>query len=124
MAHSGSFLQRQYCAFAGIARGQTSREFVARLVARGYAAAIIHGNVRRGRIYHVHHKLLYEAIGLLDDRHRVSPRLSAGSCNDSMILTPCWLIGTAAWMSPPATPTTVEPRETVSRWESNPQPAD
>ena len=70
MAHSGSFLERQYCAFAGIARGQNSREFVARLVARGYATAITHGNVHRGRIYHVHHKPLYEAIGLPDDRHR------------------------------------------------------
>ena len=29
MAHSGSFLERQYCAFAGIARGQNSRDFVA-----------------------------------------------------------------------------------------------
>lgn len=70
MAHSGSFLERQYCAFAGIARGQNSRDFVAGLVARGYATAITHGSVRRGRIYHVHHKPLYEAIGEPDDRHR------------------------------------------------------
>jgi hypothetical protein len=56
MAHSGSFLERQYCAFAGIARGQNSRDFVAGLVARGYARAVTHGSVRRGRIYHVHHK--------------------------------------------------------------------
>ena len=32
MAHSGSFLERQYCALASVARGQSSREFVARLV--------------------------------------------------------------------------------------------
>src|SRR6185295_2973788 len=36
----------------------------------GYATAITCGSVRRGRIYHVHHKPLYEAIGLPDDRHR------------------------------------------------------
>ena len=70
MAHSGSFLERQYCAFAGIARGQNSRDFVAGLVARGYARAVTHGTVRRGRIYHVHHKPLYEAIGEPDDRNR------------------------------------------------------
>ena len=70
MAHSGSFLERQYCAFAGIARGQNSRDFVAGLVARGYATAITHGSVRRGRIYHVHHKPLYEAIGQADNRNR------------------------------------------------------
>lgn len=64
MVHAGCFLERQYCAFTGTARGQNSREFVARLVARGFARAIEPGPVRRGRLYHVHHKPLYEAIGL------------------------------------------------------------
>jgi hypothetical protein len=45
MAHSGSFLERQYCAFAGIARGQNSRDFVAALVARG----LRHGDHPRQR---------------------------------------------------------------------------
>jgi hypothetical protein len=70
MVHSGCFLERQYCAFTGTARGQNSREFVARLVARGFARAIEPGPVRRGRLYHVHHKPLYEAIGQPDNRHR------------------------------------------------------
>ena len=34
MAHSGSFLERQYCTFTGSARGQNSRAFVGRLVDR------------------------------------------------------------------------------------------
>jgi hypothetical protein len=55
MVHSGCFLERQYCAFSGTARGQNSREFVARLVARGLARAMEPGPVRRGRLYHVHH---------------------------------------------------------------------
>ena len=63
MVHSGCFLERQYCAFTGTVRGQNSREFIARLVARGFARAIEPGPVRRGRLYHVHHKPLYEAIG-------------------------------------------------------------
>ena len=51
-------------------RGQNSREFMARLVARGFARAIEPGPVRRGRLYHVHHKPLYEAIGQADNRNR------------------------------------------------------
>ncbi len=70
MVHSGCFLERQYCAFTGTARGQNSREFVARLVARGLARAMEPGPVRRGRLYHVHHKPLYEAIGQVDNRNR------------------------------------------------------
>ena len=70
MVHSGCFLERQYCAFSGTERGQNSREFMTRLVARGFARAIEPGPVRRGRLYHVHHKPLYEAIGQADNRHR------------------------------------------------------
>jgi hypothetical protein len=70
MVHSGCFLERQYCEFTGTVRGQNSREFVARLVARGLARAIEPGTVRRGRLYHVQHKPLYEAIGQADNRNR------------------------------------------------------
>ena len=70
MVHSGCFLERQYCEFTGTVRGQNSREFMARLVARGFARAIEPGPVRRGRLYHVHHKPLYEAIGQADNRNR------------------------------------------------------
>ena len=70
MVHSGCFLERQYCEFTSTVRGQNSREFMARLVARGFARAIEPGPVRRGRLYHVHHKPLYEAIGQADNRNR------------------------------------------------------
>jgi hypothetical protein len=70
MVHSGCFLERQYCEFTGTVRGQNSREFVARLVAGGFARAVESGPVRRGRLYHVHHKPLYEAIGQADNRNR------------------------------------------------------
>jgi hypothetical protein len=63
MVHAGCFLERQYCAFTGTVRGQNSREFMARLVASGFVRVIEPGPVRRGRLYHVHHKPLYEAIG-------------------------------------------------------------
>lgn len=70
MVHSGCFLERQYCAFTRTVRGQNSREFMARLVARGFVRAIEAGPARRGRLYHVHHKPLYEAIGQADNRNR------------------------------------------------------
>jgi hypothetical protein len=70
MVHAGCFLERQYCAFTGTVRGQNSRGFMARLVARGFVRVIEPGPVRRGRLYHVHHKPLYEAIGQADNRHR------------------------------------------------------
>jgi hypothetical protein len=70
MVHSGCFLERQYCEFTGTVRGQNSREFMARLVTRGFVRAIEPGPVRRGRLYHVHHKPLYEAIGQADNRNR------------------------------------------------------
>jgi hypothetical protein len=46
MVHSGCFLERQYCAFTGTVRGQNSREFMARLAARGFVRVIEPGQVR------------------------------------------------------------------------------
>jgi hypothetical protein len=70
MVHSGCFLERQYCAFTGTVRGQNSREFMRRLANRGLVRVIEPGPVRRGRLYLVHHKPLYEAIGQADNRNR------------------------------------------------------
>ena len=50
MVHAGCFLERQYCMFTRTVRGHNSREFVARLVTRGFARAIEPGPVRRGRL--------------------------------------------------------------------------
>src|SRR5690606_28700850 len=43
MVHSGVFLERQYCSFAGISHGQKSHDFVAKLVDRRFATAITPG---------------------------------------------------------------------------------
>ena len=64
------FLERQYCQFAGIAHGQKSHDFIERLITRGYITPITSGSVRRGRMYHVQYKPLYEAINEPDNRHR------------------------------------------------------
>jgi hypothetical protein len=75
MVHSGVFLQRQYCAFAGISHGQKAHDFVGKLIARRFATAIAPGRLHQGRLFHVHYKPLYESIGEPDNRHRktVSP---------------------------------------------------
>jgi len=40
LIHSGVFVERQYCAFAGITHGQKTTDFLRRLVERGYARPI------------------------------------------------------------------------------------
>jgi hypothetical protein len=70
LMHSGVFVERQYCAFAGITHGQKTTDFLRRLVERGYARPIATGALHRGRLFHVHHKPLYAAIGQADNRHR------------------------------------------------------
>ncbi|MEQ1871080.1 MAG: hypothetical protein ABL961_13780, partial [Vicinamibacterales bacterium] len=70
MAHSGVFLERQYCRFAGIAHGQKSHDFIDRLVQRGFARVEATGHRYQGRFYHLHHKRLYSLIGQTDNRNR------------------------------------------------------
>lgn len=70
MRQAGLCVKRQYAAFAGIANGgEKCNAFFDKLVRRGYAVATdcIHN---RARLYHVHHKPLYHAIGEPDSRYR------------------------------------------------------
>ena len=69
MLHSGVCLLRHYTAFAGIVHGQKTRKFFTKLVRHGYATAYPCRH-NRGRVYHVHHKPLYRAIGETDSRLR------------------------------------------------------
>lgn len=62
LLHSGVCLQRQYATFAGIVHGQKTRKFFSKLVSRRFATAYACRH-NRGRVYHVHHKALYRAIG-------------------------------------------------------------
>ena len=54
MIHSGVFVERQYCRFAGIAHGQKTHDFLSKLVERGYARPIRGGLIgtsrSRGRV--------------------------------------------------------------------------
>ena len=69
MLHSGVCLGRQYCAYGGIAYGRKMHDFFRLLLDRKVATAHQCGN-QRARIYHVHYKPLYRAIGEPDNRHR------------------------------------------------------
>ena len=91
MQYSGVCLLRQYSAFAGIVHGQKTRKFFAKLVSRRLATTYSCRH-NRGRIYHVHHKALYRAIGETDSRHRrpLSPeRIIQGLATlDAVLTTP------------------------------------
>ena len=67
---SGVFVERQYCAFAGIVHGQKTHDFIGRLQRLKLAREIRPGALHRGRLYHVHHKSLYAAIEQPDNRNR------------------------------------------------------
>ncbi len=75
LVFSGVFLERQYRAFTGLAHGQKTHDFLAKLVSAGYATPITPGALHRGRLYHVQYKPLYEAIGEPNNRHRKAASL-------------------------------------------------
>ena len=87
MLHSGVCVGRQYCAFAGIVRGQKMADFFQKLAAKRYATPYPCGH-NKARVYHVHNAKLYDAIGQRDVRFRkrsalartISARSSAGTC--------------------------------------------
>jgi hypothetical protein len=70
LLHSGVFLERQYCQFAGIVHGQKSTDFIKGLVDRRLATPITPGKLHRGRMFHVHYKPLWTAIREPDTRFR------------------------------------------------------
>jgi hypothetical protein len=70
LVHSGVFVERQYCSFAGIVHGQKSTDFINLLVERRYGTPIATGRLHRGRMFHVHYKPLWAAIGEPNSRFR------------------------------------------------------
>ncbi len=70
LVFSGVFIERQYRAFTGLAHGQKTHDFLAKLITAGYATQITPGALHRGRLYHVQYKPLYKAIGEPNNRHR------------------------------------------------------
>jgi hypothetical protein len=70
MLHAGVFVGRQYAGFAGITHGQKVHDFIENLLVRRLVTPIELGSTGRTRIFHVHYKPLYAAIGEPDNRNR------------------------------------------------------
>jgi hypothetical protein len=84
MRHAGLCIPRQYAGFVGIANGgRKCNAFFAKLVRRGLAAAIpcVHN---RARLYHVHARSLYAAIG--EDSSRYRRPVPAGRTAERLML--------------------------------------
>lgn len=75
MLHAGVCLQRHYEVFAEVPHGVNVQTFFRGLVARGMATTRPCGH-NRARIYHIHSKPLYRAIGETNNRHRKPTSLS------------------------------------------------
>jgi hypothetical protein len=100
MLHAGVCVPRQYATFCGIVHGQKTRKFFAKLVRRGFAS-MYDCRHNRARIYHLHQKALYRAIGQAESRLRRPLTLGHASQRlmvlDAIVTSPdvVWL-GTAA----------------------------
>jgi hypothetical protein len=70
LTSSGVFLERQYSRFTGVPHGRKTYEFLRVLIDRKYATVFTPGKLHSGRLYHVHHKPLYEALREPDNRNR------------------------------------------------------
>ena len=70
MRHAGVCVPRQYATFAGVANGgEKSNALFDKLIEQGCAVACSCRH-NRARVYHIHHKPLYRAIGEPESRHR------------------------------------------------------
>lgn len=74
LRHGGVCVPRQFTTVAGIAFGQATRVFFARLVAEGWARSYACW-LRGGTYVHVHHKALYRAVGDPESAYRRSPTI-------------------------------------------------
>jgi hypothetical protein len=70
--HSSYFSTRQYLQFTGAKSGEKSMAFTKKLLAKGHATAKL--LLRNGRIYNLHSRLIYRAVGRqkLPNRHQHS----------------------------------------------------
>ena len=98
--HSGVCVMRQYSSFAGIVFGQKTRKFFANLVRLGFVSTYDCAH-NRGRVYHVRHRAIYEAIGEPDSRLRRPPGVPR-ALERLMLLDAILENPESIWMSAPA----------------------
>ena len=70
LLHSGVFVERRVLRLRRHRRRQESTDFIKTLVDRRFATPITTGKLHRGRMFHVHYKPLWAAIGEPDNRFR------------------------------------------------------
>jgi hypothetical protein len=99
LLHSGVFVERQYCSFAGIVHGQKSTDFLKTLVERRFATPISTGKLHRGRMFHVHYKPLWAALGEPDNRFR-KPTAQGRMIERVMLLDAVLDDGEFTWLGP------------------------
>lgn len=75
MRHAGVCVMRQYAMFADIVFGAKTRAFFAKLLRLGYASSF-DTSKGRGRLFHIHGRELYEAIGEPHSRFRRPPAVA------------------------------------------------
>jgi hypothetical protein len=97
LLHSGVCLPRQYCGFAGIVHGEKTRRFFAKLVRRRFARAYPCRH-NRGRVYHVHHRPLYAAVGEPESRLR-RPMSAARVIENLTVLDAVLATRTVGWLA-------------------------
>jgi hypothetical protein len=97
MLHAGVCLARQYCAFARIKYGEPMRTFFQTLEARRFVTpqTCAHG---RARLFHVHYKPLYTAIGEPDNRFR-RPMTLARAIERLMVLDAVLADPSLTWLA-------------------------
>jgi hypothetical protein len=66
--HSSYFSTRQYLQFTGAKSGEKSMAFTQKLLGKGHATAKL--LLRNGRVYHLHSRLIYRAVGRQNLRNR------------------------------------------------------
>jgi len=66
--HSSYFSTRQYLQFTGAKSGEKNMAFTQKLLGKGHATAKL--LLRNGRIYHLHSRLIYRAVGRQNPRNR------------------------------------------------------
>jgi hypothetical protein len=128
LRHGGICVPRQYAAFAGIPHGgKRCNALFDKLVRREYAVAseCIHN---RARLYHLHHKALYQAIGESTSRYRrrVSARgvIERVMLLDAVLTTPNlnWLTSDSEKASWVAAVTSDAPSSNTSGMAAEPKP--
>jgi hypothetical protein len=96
MLHSGVCLGRQYCAFAGIEYGAPVANLFKTLQARGFATPQVCGH-NRARLFHLHYKPLYAAVGEPDNRFR-RPMTLARAVERLMLLDAVMADRSVSWL--------------------------